>query len=166
MKKEKEIPFKNYIILAVILIFTILLVVYLFNWQSIYQKNKLQEPILDKYLMVINYNELDDYLVENKEAIVYVSVLNDEKIRMFENKFKNLIIKNDLNNKVLYLNLTNESVEINKKYLSNLSEVPTLIIFDEGKVVESYSIKDNNYDIKAFEKFLKKEEIIVPSRLV
>ena len=86
MKKEKEIPFKNYIILAVILIFTILLVVYLFNWQSIYQKNKLQEPILDKYLMVINYNELDDYLVENKEAIVYVSVLNDEKIRMFENK--------------------------------------------------------------------------------
>lgn len=160
MKKEKEIPFKNYIILAVILIFTILLVVYLFNWQSIYQKNKLQEPILDKYLMVINYNELDDYLVENKEAIVYVSVLNDEKIRMFENKFKNLIIKNDLNNKILYLNLTNESVEINKKYLSNLSEVPTLIIFDEGKVVESYSIKDNNYDIKAFEKFLKKEEII------
>ncbi|MDD7132336.1 MAG: hypothetical protein PUH84_04360 [Firmicutes bacterium] len=160
MKKEKEISFKNYIILAVILIFTILLVVYLFNWQSIYQKNKLQEPILDKYLMVINYNELDDYLVENKEAIVYVSVLNDEKIRMFENKFKNLIIKNDLNNKVLYLNLTNESVEINKKYLSNLSEVPTLIIFDEGKVVESYSIKDNNYDIKAFEKFLKKEEII------
>ncbi len=160
MKKEKEIPFKNYIILAVILIFTILLVVYLFNWQSIYQKNKLQESILDKYLMVINYNELDDYLVENKEAIVYVSVLNDEKIRMFENKFKNLIIKNDLNNKVLYLNLTNESVEINKKYLGNLSEVPTLIIFDEGKVVESYSIKDNNYDIKAFEKFLKKEEII------
>lgn len=160
MKKEKEISFKNYIILAVILIFTILLVVYLFNWQSIYQKNKLQEPILDKYLMVINYNELDDYLVENKEAIVYVSVLNDEKIRMFENKFKNLIIKNDLNNKVLYLNLTNESVEIKKKYLSNLSEVPTLIIFDEGKVVESYSIKDNNYDIKAFEKFLKKEEII------
>lgn len=160
MKKEKEIPFKNYIILAVILIFTILLVVYLFNWQSIYQKNKLQEPILDKYLMVINYNELDDYLVENKEAIVYVSVLNDEKIRMFENKFKNLIIKNDLNNKILYLNLTNESVEINKKYLSNLSEVPTLIIFDEGKVVESYSIKDNNYDIKAFERFLEKEEII------
>ena len=87
MKKEKEIPFKNYIILAVILIFTILLVVYLFNWQSIYQKNKLQESILDKYLMVINYNELDDYLVEDKEAIVYVSVLNDEKIRMFENKF-------------------------------------------------------------------------------
>ena len=35
-----------------------------------------------------------------------------------------------------------------------------MIIFDEGKVVESYSIKDNNYDIKAFEKFLKKEEII------
>jgi len=35
-----------------------------------------------------------------------------------------------------------------------------LIIFDEGKVVKSYSIKDNDYDIKAFEKFLKKEEII------
>ena len=35
-----------------------------------------------------------------------------------------------------------------------------VLVLYEGKVVESYSIKDNNYDIKAFERFLEKEEII------
>ena len=42
MKKEREIPFKNYIILAVVLILTIIAVTYLFMWNRVYEKNKLQ----------------------------------------------------------------------------------------------------------------------------
>ena len=73
MKKEREIPFKNYIILAVVLILTIIAVIYLFMWNRVYEKNKLQTPILDKYLLVINYNELNNYIVENKNAVIYTS---------------------------------------------------------------------------------------------
>ena len=43
---------------------------------------------LDKYMSVINYNELDNYIVENPDTIIYVSVLEDEKIRGFEKKLK------------------------------------------------------------------------------
>ena len=32
-------------------------------------------------MTVINYNELDNYLVENPNTIVYVSVLEDETMR-------------------------------------------------------------------------------------
>ena len=88
MKKEKEIPLKNYILLSIVLILTIVVVIYFFLWKNTYEKNKLQTPILDDYLLVINYNELNNYLVENKDAIIYVSKLNDESIRLFENKFK------------------------------------------------------------------------------
>lgn len=163
MKKEKEIPFKNYIVLAVILMITIILTIYLFNWQSAYQKNKLQEPILDKYLMVINYNELDNYLVENKDAVVYISALKNEKIKTFENKLKNTIIKNNLNNKILYLNLTEEPNDLKKieeKYHEKLLDVPILIVFNDNEIVSSYNIKENNYNIKGVESFLMKEGII------
>ena len=137
MKKEKEIPLKNYILLSIVLILTIVVVIYFFLWKNTYEKSKLQTPILDDYLLVINYNELNNYLVENKDAIIYVSKLNDESIRLFENKFKNIINKNNLNNKILYLDLTEELKEnnivkeINKKYGKEMTEAPTIVIIKD-----------------------------------
>ena len=139
MKKEKEIPLKNYILLSIVLILTIVVVIYFFLWKNTYEKSKLQTPILDDYLLVINYNELNNYLVENKDAIIYVSKLKDESIRLFENKFKNIINKNNLNNKILYLDLTEELKEnnivkeINKKYGKEMTEAPTIVIIKDGK---------------------------------
>ena len=166
MKKEKEIPLKNYILLSIVLILTIVVVIYFFLWKNTYEKSKLQTPILDDYLLVINYNELNNYLVENKDAIIYVSKLNDDSIRLFENKFKNIINKNNLNNKILYLDLTEELKEnnivkeINKKYGKEMTEVPTIVIIKDGKISSSYNIKENKYNIKLLEKYLEKEDVI------
>lgn len=166
MKKEKEIPLKNYILLSIVLILTIVVVIYFFLWKNTYEKSKLQTPILDDYLLVINYNELNNYLVENKDAIIYVSKLNNENIRLFENKFKNIINKNNLNNKILYLDLTEElnkkSIvnELNKKYGKEMTEIPSIIIIKDGKISSSYNIKENGYNVKSLEKYLEKEDVI------
>ena len=166
MKKEKEIPLKNYILLSIVLILTIVVVIYFFLWKNTYEKSKLQTPILDDYLLVINYNELNNYLVENKDAIIYVSKLNNENIRLFENKFKNIINKNNLNNKILYLDLTEELKEnnivkeINKKCGKEMTEIPSIIIIKDGKISSSYNIKENKYNIKLLEKYLEKEDVI------
>lgn len=166
MKKEKEISLKNYILLSIVLILTIVVVIYFFLWKNTYEKSKLQTPILDDYLLVINYNELNNYLVENKDAIIYISKLNNENIRLFENKFKNIINKNNLNNKILYLDLTEELKEnnivkeINKKYGKEMTEVPTIVIIKDGKISSSYNIKENKYNIKLLEKYLEKEDVI------
>ena len=166
MKKEKEITLKNYILLSIVLILTIVVVIYFFLWKNTYEKSKLQTPILDDYLLVINYNELNNYLVENKDAIIYVSKLNNENIRLFENKFKNIINKNNLNNKILYLDLTEELKEnnivkeINKKYGKEMTEIPSIIIIKDGKISSSYNIKENKYNIKLLEKYLEKEDVI------
>ena len=66
---KKEIPLKNYILLSIVLILTIVVVTYFFMWENTYEKSRLQTPILDDYLLVINYNELNNYLVENKDVI-------------------------------------------------------------------------------------------------
>ena len=165
MKKEREIAFKNYIILALVLIITIIGVIYIFMWYSSKEKSKLELPILDDYIMPINYNELNDYIVENKDAVIYTSVLNDVNIRLFENKFKNVIIKNNLNSSILYLDLTNEIKDNNvllkmeKKYGTKV-DIPSVMVFRDGVLTDVYNIKEDNYNIKKLEKFLEKEVVI------
>lgn len=165
MKKEREIAFKNYIILALVLIITIIGVIYIFMWYSSKEKSKLELPILDDYIMPINYNELNDYIIENKDAVIYTSVLNDVNIRLFENKFKNVIIKNNLNSSILYLDLTNEIKDNNvllkmeKKYGTKV-DIPSVMVFRDGVLTDVYNIKEDNYNIKKLEKYLEKEVVI------
>lgn len=162
--KEKDISFKNYFLLAIILIISIVLVIYFYMWYGAYEENKLNTPIMDKYLNVINYNELNDYLVENKDAIIYISVLEDEDIRVFEKQFKNVINYSSLNNVILYLDLTSEFKDTNlfnnikSKY--GLRNVPCIIIFRNGNVYDVYDIKINNYDIDHLSSYLATEGVI------
>ena len=73
-KKEKvrEIPLKNYIYLFIVLLGSVLFLIYVYTWYETYKENKLKTGILNDYLTIINYNELDDYIIENKNAILYV----------------------------------------------------------------------------------------------
>ena len=169
MKKEKNIPLKNYIILAVVLILSIILVIYFYMWYNEYEESKLNTMIMDKYLQVINYNELNNYLVENKDAVIYSSVLEDQKIRHFEKKFKNIIIKNSLNNDILYLDLTEElkdkniTKDIKETYNINnqdIANTPSIMIFKDGNLYSIYNIKDNNYNINNLVDYLEEEDII------
>lgn len=155
---------KNYIILGLILIITIIIATYFFKWYNTYQESKLNTMILDEYLQVIRYNELEDYLMENKDAIIYISKLRNQEIRTFEKKFKNLIIKYNLNNDILYLNTTDEidssfNVESITKN-NSIKDLPLLIIYKDGKIYNIYNIKENNYNINLLINYFKEEGII------
>ena len=152
----KKIPKKNYIILGVVILVTILILYYFYLWVDVYKDSKLNIPIMDKYMNVINYNELENYVVENPNAIVYVSVLEDENIREFEKKFKNKYKNKDIEKEILYLNITDD---IGKKNIVNdminnysinglsIKDVPSILVFDNGELNSIYSISDNDYDV-------------------
>ena len=156
-EEKKEVPFKNYVILFAILIATFLLLFYLYSWFDKYEETLLSKRILDKYMLVINNNELDDYLVENPNAILYVSKLNDDKIREFEKSLKNKYKNNEIDKNILYLDVTdiNEKDKIylsNKYYFNNLNilSIPCIVVFKNGKVASIYSISSSGYDIDNF----------------
>lgn len=157
MNKERNIPFKNYILLAVTLIITLLVVTYIFIWHNNKEENNLKVPIMDKYLTVINDNELDNYLVENKRAVIYISKLEDKETRVFEKKFKLLINDYSLNNDILYLDLTNAN---NFKLDDKSINYPAIIIYENKEVDSIYDIKKNKYDINLFKEYLIEEGII------
>ena len=161
MKKDelRKIPVKNYVILGVVIVVTILILYYFYMWVDVYKESKINIPIMDKYMTVINYNELDNYVVENPDTIVYVSVLENDEIREFEKKFKNKY-KNDLiDNDILYMNVTDdikdESLKdgmISKYFVNglNIADVPCVLVFKNGMLKSIYSVKDNDYDIDRF----------------
>lgn len=162
-RNDREIPKKNYIILFILLIITILLGLYL---HSIFLESDVNTPLMDDYISVINYNELSDYLLENKDIIIYSSYLGDTEIRDFEKEFRNVINSYELNEQILYLNLTNYSDEI-KISLSNqynlngitIVDAPCLVLFQNGILVDIYDLKDN-YDINNLVIYLKGKEVI------
>ena len=95
--KREQIPMKNYIYLGFILLATILVLFYAYRWYETYKEEMLNTGIMNNYLTVINYNELDDYITENKDAIIYVSILGNNKINKFDFNFDEMTI-----NKMIY----------------------------------------------------------------
>ena len=161
-KKEvlREVPKKNYIYLFSVLLGSILLLIYLYTWHEAYNENKLNTSIMDKYLTVINYNELDNYIIENKDAVIYVSILGNEDIHNFEKKFKNLVGEHNLKNAILYLNISDENISAATNKLNIEEEFPYLVVYTNGVITDTYSINENNYSNDKIEKYLNRIGVI------
>ena len=158
LKKEqmKEIPLKNYVYLSIILIASIFMIFYLYRWYETYRESKLNVSIMTDYLTVINYNELEDYIIENKNAVIYVSVLGNEDINKFENSFKNTIVDNNLKKSMLYLDVTNEDINTVKEKLKIDSNLPCIVVYTNGEITDTYSIVENNYNSKKIVTYLNR----------
>lgn len=159
MDELKKIPVKNYVILGIVIIITLFILYYFYMWVDVYKESRVNIPIMDKYMTVINYNELDNYLVENPDTIIYVSVLEDEEIRKFEKKFKNKYKNDAIKKDILYMNITDEvkNKEIRNEMVSkyslnnlNITSVPCVLVFSDGLLKTIYSVMDNDYDIDRF----------------
>ena len=153
------VPLKNYILLGVILVVSLALIYYLFLWYKTYDDSLLNEPIMDDYLQVINYDELNDYIFENRNAYVYVSVVGNEEIRDFEKNFKSYIVENSLKNKVLYLDLSEQflnsnEIKLDDSYSLSGSSIPCILVYEDGQIIDTYEIKKNNYNSKNIIKYL------------
>ena len=159
-EKSRDIPKKNYIYLSIIILGSILFLIYIYKWYQTYNQSKLNTSIMNNYLTIINYNELDNYIIENKDAIIYVSILGDENINRFENKFKNIIIKNNLKQSILYLDLTNENINNATNKLQINDKFPYLVVYTNGKITDTYNIRKNKYKTKKIEKYLNRIGVI------
>ena len=163
----RKIPTKNYVFLGVLILVTLLILYYFYMWVDVYKESKINIPIMDRYMSVINYNELDNYIVENPDTIVYVSVLEDEKIREFEKQFKNKYKGNEIEKDILYMNITDDIKDksIKNDMISrysvnslNITDVPCVLVFSDGKISSIYSVSDNDYDINRFVVYLNNIE--------
>lgn len=149
INKKKDIPKKNYFILGIILIISCILVYYINAWYSLYQYEKRGNSPITTYMEIINYNEVENYIEENSDAIIYISKSNNLKIRKFEEDNEKLFKKLELNYNILYKDAKDVNKDLKIKY--NVNEYPTILFFKNKRLVNKYVLElDNiNYnDIK------------------
>lgn len=138
---ERKIGMKNYLILALIFIATTALTLYLCNVYSVYEESKRQIPVIRGTLSEITSEELDHYISENPTVILYMCTASNPVCRNYEKDLKKYILREELQEEIIYLNLTEEesvsyATSFNEKYSSKMklkNNYPALIIFEDGR---------------------------------
>ncbi len=148
-KKEKEqeelrkVPIKNYVILTIAFLVTFLIILYLCNWYQVYDEYQRKTPVINGTLSELtSIEELEHYIMENQTTVIYMCTASDDNCRNFEKEFKKLIEKKELQDSIIYLNLSNinqdefvNSFNSNYQYKVKLtSNYPAIVIFEDNKV--------------------------------
>ena len=156
---KKKIPTKNYICLTLIIICTIAITYYLYLWLVAYKELDTQS-ILEQHLQVINYNDINNYVIENNDSFLYITNKNKDYSK-FENDLYNLIKKYNLFQDVLYLdisdNIKNGTFTINN---FTFKQYPIFVLYDNGNITSIYDIKANSFDIEKIEMYLESIGVI------
>lgn len=141
--KEKKIPLKNYIIIALIFLATIGLTIYLCKCYGVYNESKTEIPVIRGTLSEITSDDFEHYILENQSTKVYMCTASNQTCRNFEKDFIKLIKKKNLQEEFVYLNLSNIDQDafvnnFNEKYnfkIALTTNYPAIVIFEDGKIV-------------------------------
>ena len=163
---KKEIPYKNYIILVLVFLMTILVTFYVRDWYNTTKVYYSQNSVMTKVVKEIKSEEISNYILENQRFILYVSSGQNSQIKDFEDEFKNLIQNLDINDDVLYMNLDGVNTGsfydlLKNNYSSNaklknqiVSSDSSLYLFTDGKIVNVLN-NVSDYSIKRLENIIK-----------
>lgn len=164
----REISKKNYILLAVLTVLTIFIVFYMANWYTASKNYQLEDSIMKNFLGEIKESEFENYILENPEIVIYISLGNDEKTKKFDKKLKDYILKEDIKSQFIYLDgnhlSTNFLNNFQKKYFEgSLRNIylgyPNMFILENGKVIDVLYKLNSDPNIKDVKPFLEKNGV-------
>lgn len=151
---KREIPLKNYIILLLIVVASVLLVL---NLANTYKENKKKEAlILQELLSEIKKEEIESYLLENPDAIIYLMKEHNED----DKKIKKYIVNNDLKNKIVILNCMEETIDLSKYNNKKQIATPNFIIFEDGKIKKIMYKNENKITYQIFKNFIEANGVL------
>lgn len=168
---NKEVPMKNYFILALIFLVTVIGVFYAREWYNTSKEYYAQNSVMTKVVREIKSEEIANYTLENQKFVLYVASGKNIELKDFEDEFKNLIQDMDLVDSVLYMNL--DGVEPNGFYdllrndFSAMSRIKnqiiddssaSLYVFTDGKITSVLN-NVNDYSMKRLESIITRWEI-------
>lgn len=168
---KKEVPMKNYFILALIFLITVIGVFYAREWYNTSKEYYAQNSVMTKLVREIKSEEIANYTLENQKFVLYVASGKNFELKDFEDEFKNLIKNMDLIDSVLYMNL--DGVDPNSFYnllkndfsatarikdqITNDSSA-SLYVFTDGKITNILN-NVNDYSMKRLESIITRWEI-------
>jgi hypothetical protein len=159
--------YKNIITLIIISITTLIGCGYALKWHAVYKQNMLNSTIITDYIHELKAEEFTNYINDNPFAVVYFCVTGNDNCRSFENSFKKYILKNNLQETIVYVNVSNlnngklgEQLDntYNSKILREqnkyLDEVPTVAVYNH--MIISDFVSEENLTIEDVDNLLSK----------
>ncbi len=167
----REVPVKNYVLYTIVGIVSLLVVFYiahLYNTNKEYRQNN---SVLSLVVFEVKDNELESYLVENPNIVIYMASSKDMDVKPFEDKFNNYIKDQQISKEIVYLDTSKVSdkgfyKKTIKKFfdkdisISNLANKTSLLIVKDGRVVDYINKNSSNINIEQVEYVLKKYEVV------
>jgi len=148
----RKIPSKNYIILAVLIVVTVLVTLFLSNLYI--SRNKLTSSFY-QYSNKIAVDDFTQYTVENPDSIIYISDKYDLTHETFEQKLRKKIDNLNLKGKLVFI----DKSEINKKFINNLKKnykinidtqkTPIILVMIDKNIMKSIYI-DEHTNVESF----------------
>lgn len=139
----KKIPLNNYIKALCLILITIILTIILANYYNSKKEYENSMNVTMSFLKTVDSSNVEEYLVETHDVIMYISNSEDENLKEYEETLKKLIIKKELEKNIVYFDTKNLDDEYLRKFLQNyavdsLKNVnivePNLFIFSNGKI--------------------------------
>lgn len=162
---NRIIPKKNYVILFMLAVITIIITLLLANKYNKNLQYNLSENDNMSFLSQIKIDEIDNYIMDNPESIIYMSSSDNTELDKVEEDLKKYIISNNYNKNIVYLNSydleESKFNEFKEKYFSelikkniNLNIQPNIFVIKNGVVFNALYTNDSNDvnidDIKIF----------------
>lgn len=157
----RKIPMKNYIILSIITVATLLATSYFANVYSLRKEYENSTNVRMNFLKEIRSDEFASFITENPDFLLYISNSDDKKLIDIEKDLKKQIINRDYTKDIIYLNSKNVSSEFKKElenyFVGNISNIrittlPNFIIVKSGSIekVLYFGATTDIYDIIDF----------------
>ncbi len=148
-----DVPAKNYIILAVLAI-GVVAICLIFNNVYKNSNSKVYESVVKDVVNKIKREDLENYLQENPDVVIYIYDETEKKGREADKIFKNLIVDNGIQQYVVYID---KDEDVIKKYdLSSNS--PIFIAYQGGAITEI--LNKNSYTSDEIHSFLVRNKVI------
>lgn len=149
----REVPVKNYVIVAMMAFGVVILG---FMLRNIYKSNnnEVYTPVIIDIVKVIQYEDLQDFLQESPDVVLYINDSTKKPKKDLEKNIKKLVNEKGIGDYIVYIERTDEVV----KKFDLKSDNPIFIAYQNGVITEILS-KDE-YKMAEIESFLIRNKVI------
>lgn len=153
-EERRVIPVKNYFILSIICLVTIVATIYVNAWIKTYKVNSNVNPLIGK-VQEITLSDLEATMSETNLAILYVA--NNDNFALDKEILKR-VNADSINDYFYYMNVNaisqEDCIKSLKEYFSDvkneINSVPMLIYIKDGQAVKVIDSKDKKLNINDF----------------
>lgn len=159
----RKVPVKNYFLLILLVGVTVFLTYYCCNLYNEHHENK-YTSLLISFLTEIKEDDIENYVLENPTVVLYIGDKTNKAMDETEREFKKYLTDKNIYSYFVYVDISKEkdnslqSFQENYNLSLNYEQLPILIVFQDGELVDTYN--QTEWNMTNVTDFLRRNEVV------